>query len=228
MSAFKGFSDVQIRGEEKNKLGSRKSKPSPRKSKTPTLPISETIPPEARLSAATDAKTPEDSAANPDLLSGLESEENQKPESPTTPVIPDKEHAKKSEILQERQEKIKAENNKKKELLTKAINERKKRTTEETQKLKHVQVELHHLDQLVANDVKLLRKAIETASIEFVDAQKHYDRTEKEYVEAKLRLHQKSERKELLVEHLCAIIEQSELRKSKKLSELMAELNLDN
>ena len=49
-----------------------------------------------------------------------------------------------------------------------------------------------------------------------------------EFVAAKLSLHQASERKELLSEHLCAVIQQNEARKAQKLSELVRLLNLEN
>ena len=55
---------------------------------------------------------------------------------------------------------------------------------------------------------------------------KRYDRAEKEFVEAKLCLHKKQERKELLTEHLAAIIEDCEVRKARKLNELMSQLEL--
>ncbi|GLH03397.1 RAB6-interacting golgin [Gryllus bimaculatus] len=57
---------------------------------------------------------------------------------------------------------------------------------------------------------------------------KRYDKAEKEFLEAKLHLFGKLERKELLTEHLCKIIEQNEMRKAKKLSELMDKLELEN
>lgn len=43
---------------------------------------------------------------------------------------------------------------------------------------------------------------------------------------AKLDLHKKTEVKEQLTEHLCAIIQQNELRKAHKLEELMEQLQL--
>ncbi len=55
---------------------------------------------------------------------------------------------------------------------------------------------------------------------------KRYDLAEKEFVTAKLNLHTKRERKELLTEHLMTIIEESETRKASKLSELMNQLKL--
>ena len=55
---------------------------------------------------------------------------------------------------------------------------------------------------------------------------KRYERAEKEFVEAKMDLQRKTERKDLLTEHLYTIIRENELRKAKKLEELMAKLNV--
>ena len=55
---------------------------------------------------------------------------------------------------------------------------------------------------------------------------KRYDKAEKEFVTAKLKLHEASERKESLTEHLCKIIEINETRKAEKLTKLMVELNI--
>jgi len=46
-------------------------------------------------------------------------------------------------------------------------------------------------------------------------------------LDAKQILFAKLERKELLTKHLCTIIEQNEMRKAQKLSELMAKLETD-
>ncbi len=48
---------------------------------------------------------------------------------------------------------------------------RRQRTNEEELKLRQVQVELQHMDQLIADDVKLLRKTIDSACIDFLEAQ---------------------------------------------------------
>lgn len=53
-------------------------------------------------------------------------------------------------------------------------------------------------------------------------------RIEKEFLDVKLLLHQKLERKEMLTEHLCAIIEKNEERKAVKLTELLNKLQLDD
>lgn len=55
---------------------------------------------------------------------------------------------------------------------------------------------------------------------------KRFEKAEAEYVSAKLDLHRKTEVKEQLTEHLCAIIQQNELRKAHKLEELMQQLQL--
>ncbi|OCT83062.1 hypothetical protein XELAEV_18025600mg [Xenopus laevis] len=56
---------------------------------------------------------------------------------------------------------------------------------------------------------------------------KRYDKAEAEYILAKVDLHKKTEIKEQLTEHLCTIIQQNELRKAKKLEELMQQLEVD-
>ena len=55
---------------------------------------------------------------------------------------------------------------------------------------------------------------------------KRFEHAEKEYVSAKLELHQTAEAKELIAEHLCSIIQQNEMRKANKLAELMTKLNM--
>ena len=57
---------------------------------------------------------------------------------------------------------------------------------------------------------------------------KRYDRAEKDFIDAKVNLHGKQERKELLTEHLMTIIEESEDRKSRKLADLMTRLQIDD
>jgi len=48
---------------------------------------------------------------------------------------------------------------------------RRQRTAEEAKKLQLVQVELQKMDVRVADDIKLLRKTIEDASFEYMEAQ---------------------------------------------------------
>jgi RAB6-interacting golgin len=43
---------------------------------------------------------------------------------------------------------------------------------------------------------------------DFMEAQKRYDRAEKEFISAKMNMFASLERKELLTDHLCTIIEQ--------------------
>lgn len=117
-------------------------------------------------------------------------------------------------------------NKRKKALLAKAIAERSKRTQAETLKLKRIQKELQALDDMVSADIGILRNRIDQASLEYSYARKRFDRAEAEYVTAKLDLQRKSEIKEQLTEHLCTIIQQNELRKAKKLEELMQQLDV--
>ncbi|XP_023215516.1 RAB6-interacting golgin-like [Centruroides sculpturatus] len=132
------------------------------------------------------------------------------------------------EQFEQRQKQMEQENAKRKSLLTKAIADRKKRTEAEAQKLIKIQKELNHLDSLLSVDVSILRNQIEIASMEFTEAQKRYQKAEKEFVVAKLELFQKMQQKEKLTEHLCTIIEQNEARKAQKLVELMQQLEMDS
>jgi len=136
--------------------------------------------------------------------------------------------ANKLEMFQEKQKFIEEQNRKRKEMLSKAILDRQKQTDQESRKLQIVQAELAKIDTLLNTDVQFLRESIEQASLEFMKAQKRYDDAEKEFIAAKLHLFGVSERKELLTDHLCSIIEQNEQRKANRLTELMVELQLDS
>ncbi|CAL8306629.1 unnamed protein product [Lota lota] len=114
----------------------------------------------------------------------------------------------------------------KKALLTKTIAEKSKQTQQEAVKLKRIQRELQTLDDMVSNDIGILRCRIEQASWDYNAARRRYEKAEAEYVASKLDLHKKTELKEQLTEHLCAIIQQNELRKAHKLEELMQQLQL--
>ncbi|XP_026537989.1 RAB6-interacting golgin [Notechis scutatus] len=104
---------------------------------------------------------------------------------------------------------------------------RSKRTQAETVKLKRIQKQLQALDDMVSADIGILRNRIDQASLEYSCARKRYDKAESEYVTAKLDLQKKTEVKEQLAEHLSTIIQQNELRKAKKLEELMKELEVE-
>ncbi|XP_044269630.1 RAB6-interacting golgin [Tribolium madens] len=125
-----------------------------------------------------------------------------------------------------RQKLIEEQNRKRKELLAKALADRTRQTQEEAQRLNEIQEEFKKLDDLLSCDVKILRKQIEAASVEYMECQKKYNRIEKEFLDAKLLLHQKQEKKEMLTEHLCTIIEKNEERKAEKLNELLSKLQL--
>ncbi|KAM9378957.1 RAB6-interacting golgin [Phaethornis superciliosus] len=131
------------------------------------------------------------------------------------------------EILQQEQRLIEEKNKRKKALLARAIAERSKRTQAETVKLKRIQKELQALDAMVSADIGILRNRIDQASLDYSCARKRYEKAESEYVAAKLDLQQKTELKEQLTEHLCTIIQQNELRKARKLEELMQQLEVE-
>lgn len=130
------------------------------------------------------------------------------------------------EQLQQEQKIIEERNKRKKALLAKTIAEKSKQTQAEAVKLKRIQKELQALDDMVSNDIGILRGRIEQASWDYSTARKRYEKAEAEYVAAKLDLHRRTEVKEQLTEHLCAIIQQNELRKAHKLEELMEQLQL--
>ena len=54
-----------------------------------------------------------------------------------------------------------------------------------------------------------------------------FEQAEREYIESKVHLYRASELKELLSEHLCAVIQHNEARKSAKLEELMSKLQME-
>lgn len=57
---------------------------------------------------------------------------------------------------------------------------------------------------------------------------KRYEKVEKEFVEVKMDLYRKMERKDLLIEYLYIIIRENELRKVKKFEEFMVKFNVGN
>ncbi|XP_058166090.1 RAB6-interacting golgin [Dasypus novemcinctus] len=130
------------------------------------------------------------------------------------------------EVLQQEQRLMEEKNKRKKAFLAKAIAERSKRTQAETMKLKRIQKELQALDDMVSADIGILRNRIDQASLDYSYARKRFDKAEAEYITAKLDLQRKTEIKEQLTEHLCTIIQQNELRKAKKLEELMQQLDV--
>ncbi|XP_077077057.1 RAB6-interacting golgin isoform X2 [Siphateles boraxobius] len=129
--------------------------------------------------------------------------------------------------LQWEQRIMEEKNKQRKALLTKTIAEKSKQTQAEAVKLKKIQRELQALDDSVSNDIGVLRKLIEQSSMDYSLAWKRFEKAEAEYVAAKMDLHRKTEVKEQLTEHLCAIIQQNELRKARKLEELMLQLELN-
>ncbi|KAF4070966.1 hypothetical protein AMELA_G00279540 [Ameiurus melas] len=128
--------------------------------------------------------------------------------------------------LQWEQRVMEEKNKRTKALLAKTIAEKSKQTQAEVVKLKKIQKELQALDDSVSSDIGVLRTLIEQASLEYSIAWKRLEKAETEYVAAKLDLHKKTEIKEQLTEHLCAIIQQNEQRKAHKLEELMLQLEL--
>lgn len=78
---------------------------------------------------------------------------------------------------------------------------------------------------LVRSIIKTFYEAV--VSFSFFCRQR-YQKAETEFVAAKIHLHKSSEMKELLTEHLCTIIHENELRKAKKLEELVSKLDVES
>lgn len=62
----------------------------------------------------------------------------------------------------------------------------------------------------------------------FILRRETYNQIESQFLAAKLNLHQITEKKEMLTEHLCTIISHNEDRKAKKLSELLDKVGLND
>ncbi|XP_069593246.1 RAB6-interacting golgin isoform X2 [Ranitomeya imitator] len=138
-------------------------------------------------------------------------------ETPKQPVVDNKETTSESPSMRAKED----------EELSKKDVELSKRTQAEAVKLNKIQKQLQALDEMVSTDIGILRNRIEQACIEFSQAKKRYDKAESEYVSAKLDFYKKTQIKEQLTEHLCTIIQQNELRKAKKLEELMQQLEVE-
>ncbi|XP_025835772.1 uncharacterized protein LOC108742498 isoform X2 [Agrilus planipennis] len=76
------------------------------------------------------------------------------------------------QTLQARQKLIEEQNRKRKEILAKALADKTKKTREETERLNEIQREFKKLDALLSEDVNILRRQIEIASFDFMEA--HY------------------------------------------------------
>ncbi|KAH8300428.1 hypothetical protein KR018_005250 [Drosophila ironensis] len=121
---------------------------------------------------------------------------------------------------------IEEQNKQKKEMLYQAIEQHTQKTAAESRKIEEIRHELSKLESDLAVDVALLRKQIDNACIHFSNVEKQYVKIEAQFLKAKLDLHQASEKKELLTEHLCTVIAHNEDRKAQKLTELMQKVGL--
>uniref|UniRef100_A0A182U7C9 RAB6-interacting golgin n=1 Tax=Anopheles melas TaxID=34690 RepID=A0A182U7C9_9DIPT len=122
----------------------------------------------------------------------------------------------------EQQRKLMEEQNRqKRDILHKAIEQHAQKTAAEANKIQEIKSELTRLDSELASDVAILRKQIDAASLHFSNVEKNYLTIENLFLKAKVELHQALEKKEMLTEHLCAIISHNEERKARRLSELM-------
>jgi hypothetical protein len=127
----------------------------------------------------------------------------------------------------ELQRKLMEEQNKmKRSLLQEVISKHVQKTQAESQKLEEIKQALDVLDSELSNDVSILRKQIESATLHFNSVEKQYCAIEKTFLKAKQDLYMAHEKKEMLTEHLYTIIAHNEDRKAKRLSELMAKVGL--
>uniref|UniRef100_A0A182SEP2 RAB6-interacting golgin n=1 Tax=Anopheles maculatus TaxID=74869 RepID=A0A182SEP2_9DIPT len=127
----------------------------------------------------------------------------------------------------EQQRKMMEEQNRqKRDILHKAIEQHAQKTAAEASKIQEIKSELSKLDSELASDVAILRKQIDAASMHFSNVEKNYLTIENLFLKAKVELHQALEKKEMLTEHLCAIISHNEERKAKRLSELMEKVGI--
>lgn len=118
------------------------------------------------------------------------------------------------------------QNKMKRNLLQDAISKHAEKTQAEAKKLGEIRHALEVLDSELSNDVGILRKEIEVATLAFNQIEKQYTAIEKSFLKAKQDLYQAHEKKEMLTEHLYTIIAHNEDRKAKRLSELMAKVGL--
>lgn len=154
-----------------------------------------------------------DSVVTPDIVRGVDMTEDELAS-----------HRAKLEELQLKQKLMEEQNKKRKEMLSKALADRTRQTEEEVMKLEKIKKELQVLDGQFSQDVNVLRKKIDQACLTYSEAEKNYLKVEKEFLQAKIHLQKEKEKKELLTEHLCALITHNETRKAQKLETLMLEL----
>ncbi|XP_022215414.2 RAB6-interacting golgin [Drosophila obscura] len=121
---------------------------------------------------------------------------------------------------------IQEQNKQKKQMLYQAIEQHTQKTAAESRKIEEIRHELSKLENDLAVDVAMLRKQIDNACIHFANVEKQYVRIEAQFLKAKVDLHNASEKKELLTEHLCTVIAHNEDRKAQKLTELMQKVGL--
>ncbi|KPJ02125.1 PREDICTED: RAB6-interacting golgin [Papilio xuthus] len=158
-----------------------------------------------------------DSIVTPDIVRGVENYSEDELAA----------HRVKLQELQLKQKLMEEQNKKRKEMLSKALADRTRQTEEEVLRLEKIKKELQVLDGQFSHDVALLRKKIDQACLSYSEAEKQYLKVEKEFLQAKINLQKEKEKKELLTEHLCALITHNETRKAQKLETLMLELATD-
>lgn len=142
------------------------------------------------------------------------------------PEIGSKEDKNKIQDLEFQRKLMEEQNRMKRSLLQEVISKHAQKTQAETQKLEEIRQALDILDSELSNDVSILRKQIEGATLHFNNVERQYCAIEKTFLKAKQDLYMAHEKKEMLTEHLYTIIAHNEDRKAKRLSELMEKVGL--
>jgi hypothetical protein len=98
--------------------------------------------------------------------------------------------------------------------------------TQQQSKLAYIQSELHKLDQSLSENISQLRNEIEYVGREVVQLQHTFDAAQKAFLDSRLALAKKTQRKLLLTGHLNSIILSNEQAKASKLTELQIQMGL--
>jgi len=234
MADWGGFSEAELRHLRSGGDSNQPQKPTPKKTSSKKGLVAKKTtkpkPPKTSPDALLPTSQPEPTEVKKPEIETVKS--NPIPETVEKELITDENEIlekKKIEVedLNRIQREMEEKNKRRKAALSQEIFDRQKRAAAETKMLKTIEAELAKLDQLLNADVAVLRDQIDTASCEFNEAKRRFDQAEKEYVDSKFDLQQKTEAKDTLTEHLVHLIQLNEERKLKKLEELTFKLSMD-
>jgi len=163
------------------------------------------------------ASTPKPSQTNATSKNNLP----QAPSRPNHPVP-----VQKFEIDPDAVEAQKKENLKKVGILKKKLQEKNEMLAQERKVLTEVKREMSKMDATIARDVEVLRKQLESLSVQLSVCKTRYKQKEQEFEDAKLKYETVKEKKNKMTEHLIRILNENEKRKSEKLNRLMVKMDL--